>query len=118
MVEYGKETEVRKKIEQFQSTGALYRHPFPEFYYTEGVKYALKELFRRQGLLSDIAREIFHLPENNFVLIKICASHVEFSNRNGNVLQVKETKNSIPLIPGTSLCLYWIGRTLLLPTEY
>ncbi|RNL89889.1 hypothetical protein ED312_07185 [Sinomicrobium pectinilyticum] len=115
---FASEVEFQKKIERFRSTGALHKHPFLGFYYTEGVKYVMYDLFKTQKLLLRIAREASCLSETSFISIRMYGSCIEFRDRDGRVLQKRKEEEPVPIPRDTSFCLYWIGRTLLLPTEY
>lgn len=100
----------------------MYLYPVIEFYYTDGVKYLVKELFKREKFLVELARQIFVFPDKDFILIKVYQdngiSFLEYKDKNGKMLQRMKVRNPLPMAPETSFYLYWIGRTLLLPKEF
>lgn len=114
---------VRRRIEAFQSSGKLYLHPDFPFYYTDGVRYVVS-LFEADGLLKDMAMQAFALSgEENFICIHLCRNRVDdcwvqYSKRSGELLKKGRISVGLPLEPGTSICFYFIGRTLILPTEF
>ncbi|MGS2741562.1 DUF6876 family protein [Sinomicrobium sp. M5D2P17] len=118
-----KNTIIRKHIEAFKSSGKLYMHPDFPFYYTDGVKYVIS-LFEANDLLRDIAMQAFALSgEENFICIHICRGRVDncwvqYSKRSGELLKKVRVSANLPLEPGISICFYFIGRTLLLATEF
>ncbi|MGS2764176.1 hypothetical protein [Sinomicrobium sp. M5D2P9] len=119
----GKSKIVRRQIEAFRSSGKLYFHPDFPFYYTDGVKYVIS-LFETDDLLKDMAMQSFALSgEDNFICIRVCRGRidncwVEYSGRNGELLKKVRVSADLPLEPGVSMAFCFIGRTLLLPTEF
>ena len=114
---------IRKKIENFSSSGKLHYHPEHLFYYTDGVK-AVMSLFREDHLFCDIAAQARELSGNyGFILIRLYLTEsdkywIEYNTKSGETLEITRIYATLPMDKGISLCLYFIGRTLLLPTEY
>ncbi|MGS2761321.1 DUF6876 family protein [Sinomicrobium sp. M5D2P9] len=114
---------IRKKIESFHSSGKLYFHPDLLFYYTDGIK-TIMSLFREDHLFWDIAARARQLSGNHgFIRIRLYLTEgdeywLEYNTKSGKTLEKTRIYTTLPIDKGISLCLYFIGRTLLLPTEY
>ncbi|UGU17354.1 hypothetical protein LS482_05645 [Sinomicrobium kalidii] len=123
--EESKSKVVREKIENFKSSGGLNLHPDFPFYYTDGIKYAMS-LFEEHKLFLDMAMRAFALSrEDEFIVIRLCRGRnndcwIEYCKRSRELLKkIRVPANvHVPVTPGFSMCFYFIGRTLLLPTEF
>lgn len=122
-VKEDKNKAIREKIESFDSSGNLYLHPDFPFYYTDGVQYVIS-LFEDDDLFLDMAMRAFALSrEEDFIVIRLWRESenscwLEFCNRSRKVLKKVRVSTEVPLETGLSMCFYFIGRTLLLPTEF
>ncbi|SFW37580.1 hypothetical protein SAMN02927921_01381 [Sinomicrobium oceani] len=116
-------TVVRKQIDDFRSSGKLHMHSDFPFFYTEGVEYVTSVLGAGH-LLRDMGMQAFALSgEWDFVSIRLCRGcldncWIEYSRRNGEIIKKMRIPENIPLAPNFAICFYFIGRTLILPTEF
>ncbi|WP_146746586.1 hypothetical protein [Sinomicrobium soli] len=110
----------KEEMENIGSTGALFHDPGSGFYYTDGIYRSLVRLLGKPELIAHIIRIVSGMPgrEREFMRVKLRRDHILFCNREEHVLLREEVPDTIPLPEEISLCIYCIGRTLLLPVEY
>lgn len=112
--------EIRENLSRFCGTEHIYRECIGDFLYTDGVKY-MAEACKAYWLLTDAGIQSKALmTKSEFIKITIsCMDEkvtVDYTDGNGTMLHQHEYQFSD--FPLNVLSLYFVNRTLLLPSEY
>jgi len=111
---------IRHELAGFQATGQLYRYPYFNFIYTDGVK-LMAELCKADWLVTDTAIQAMDLMNQSaFVTIDLFkegdTAKIDYSDGNGNILH--RQGYSFTDFPLETFRMYFVNNTLLLPSEY